>query len=154
MSVLLDLCFFTSLFLSSLGNVLFLLDLGLWHCGSPCLYHCVFTLHSFLFVSWSCFVAAAQLSPQTITVSFSHSFSCHSCTCLQLSLLLLYIKLLKWFSMDFPFSNISFSFSGPVLLRQSQRPIIIALRKEGRDTVYNSNVFVHLLISNLTLKKP
>ena len=56
--------------------------------------------------------------------------------------------------MDFPFSNISFSFSGPVLLRQSQRPIIIALRKEGRDTVYNSNVFVHLLISNLTLKKP
>lgn len=69
---------------------------------------------SFLFLSWSCFVAAAQLSPQTITISLSHSFSCHSCACLWLSLLLLYIKLLKWLSMDFPFSNISFSF--PVVL--------------------------------------
>lgn len=154
-SILLDLCFCAFLFLSSLGNALFLLDLGpltlVLLLSLSLRFHSVFLPLSLLVLLCSC-------CPAEPSDHYYFFFSLLQLSFMHLSSAFSFASIYKAFEMAFNgFSFLKYFFfilCGLVLLRQSQRPIIIALRKEGRDTVYNSNIFVHLLISNLTLKKP
>ena len=133
-----------SLGLGASDTVVLLLSLSLR-------FHSVFLPLSLLVLLCSCCPAEPSdhyyFFFSLLQLSFTHLSSAFS-----------FASIYKAFEMAFNgFSFLKYLFfilCGLVLLRQSQRPIIIALRKEGRNTVYNSNVFVHLLISNLTLKKP